>query len=168
MGVLRRFSEPEERQTMQTGAGWKLGGSEPISGPQKWVWGNAGAYFLGEGQGDDSCRNHEGSQTGQSLGPEASHALGMRGGDAGRAGDQVAQTPGQSSSWGEGWGLGKGGWRREVQVGLSRGRPLLCLPLSRWPPSSLFDASHHRLQTGCPVLPPPSIIRASRSLPSLL
>lgn len=100
---------------MQTGVGQKLGGSEPISGCQKWVWGNAGTYFLGDGQGDGSCRNHEGSQSRQSLGPEASHApgdagraVGPAGGDAGRAGDQVAQAPGQLSSWVEGWGLGAG------------------------------------------------------------
>lgn len=40
-----RFSGSEERQTMRTGAGRKLGGSEPISGPQKWVWGMPGPIF---------------------------------------------------------------------------------------------------------------------------
>lgn len=45
--------------------------------------GDARTYFLGDGQGDGSCRNCEGSlppsQAGQSLGPQACHAPGNAG-----------------------------------------------------------------------------------------
>lgn len=135
---------------------WCWGCLEPTSGPQQWGLGDARTYFWG-----DRKVVAVGTMREVHAGPQARQSVP---GEAGRAAEPTPsprllvrwlrplarpeQPGGGRLGAGAGWEHGgPGGPEPRVALPLS--------PWSCWPPSSLFDASHHRLQTGCPLLPPP-------------